>query len=80
MACKPVQISMEEDLLRQIEADPEAQAEGRSAFIRSAVRLYLRAKRRRQIDRAIVRAYASKQDQLLQEIEELMESQAWPGE
>jgi len=78
MSAKPIQLSMDEDLLREIDADPEAQSKGRSAFVRSAVRLYLEAKRRRSIDEAIRRAYDGKADALLDEIEDLIGAQSWP--
>jgi len=78
MPAKPVQISMDRDLLAQIDADPEVREKGRSAFVRSAVRLYLDAKGRRDIDARLVAAYGGKADELLVEAEELMGRQAWP--
>jgi metal-responsive CopG/Arc/MetJ family transcriptional regulator len=80
MTSKPVQISMDTDLLEQIDRDPEALEKGRSAFIRSAVKLYLTAKRRRAIDHQIARAYEGKADALQNEIVDLMGDQAWPKE
>jgi len=38
---RPVQISMDAALLRRIDADPEVRQRGRSAFIRSAIEMYL---------------------------------------
>jgi metal-responsive CopG/Arc/MetJ family transcriptional regulator len=78
MASRPVQISLDQDLLRRIAAEPEARRHGRSAFIRSALRLYLKAKERHDIDRAIRRAYSGKADELLEEAEALFEVQEWP--
>lgn len=75
---RPVQISLDEQLLKRIDADPEARERGRSAFIRSAVQLYLRAKQRRGIDDAIRRAYWDKADEMLSEIEDIMLGQTWP--
>jgi metal-responsive CopG/Arc/MetJ family transcriptional regulator len=46
MAAKPVQVSLDQELLRRIDRDPEARKLGRSAFIRNAVSTYLRAKER----------------------------------
>jgi metal-responsive CopG/Arc/MetJ family transcriptional regulator len=46
MSARPVQISLDSELLSQIDADPEVRERGRSAFIRSAVELYLKAKQR----------------------------------
>ena len=47
MPAKPVQVSIDADLLRRIDPDPETSEKGRSAFIRSAVSSYLEAKRRK---------------------------------
>ncbi len=79
MAARPVQISLDNDLLGQIDADPEVREKGRSAFIRSAVRLYLKAKERREIEARLAHAYAGEADALLNEIEGLMGRQSWPS-
>ena len=79
MSAKPVQVSIEEDLLRRIDADPETRGAGRSAFIRSASRLYLEAKRRRSVDETIARVYGDKAGELLSEVEDLLGAQAWPA-
>jgi metal-responsive CopG/Arc/MetJ family transcriptional regulator len=78
MATKPVQLSIDEDLLAQIDSDPDARQLGRSAFIRRAVRMYLRAKQRRQIDNAIEAAYGEAADEMLDEVEALLDAQVWP--
>lgn len=80
MPSHPVQISIDQELLRRIDADPETRRRGRSAVVRSALRLYLAAKRRRSIDAAIRRAYGGRADELLDEVTSLMEAQAWPDE
>ncbi|HKV07911.1 MAG TPA: ribbon-helix-helix domain-containing protein [Thermoanaerobaculia bacterium] len=81
MAVRPVQISMEPDLLDQIDADPEARERGRSAFIRSAVQLYLEAKRRQAIERQLAQAYAGEAaGNLLEEVETLISRQSWPND
>ena len=54
MPAQPVQVSIERALLKRIDMDPETKKRGRSAFIRSAVELYLKAKERRDIDHAQV--------------------------
>ena len=79
MPAKPVQVSIDKELLRRIDADPEARREGRSAFIRSAVRLYLEARRRREVDRAIVFAYGNQAAELLAEVEDLLGQEPWLG-
>lgn len=78
MPSQAVQVSIEKALLKRIDSDPETKKRGRSAFIRSAVELYLRAKERREVDHAIRGAYCGKQDELLAEIDDLIEVQAWP--
>ena len=80
MAARAVQISLDEDLLRRIDRDPEAKENGRSAFIRAATELYLRAKERRSVDDAIRSAYRGKADEILAEVEDLLGAQSWPDE
>jgi metal-responsive CopG/Arc/MetJ family transcriptional regulator len=71
---------MDSDLLEQIDADSEVREKGRSAFIRSAVQLYLKAKERREIEARLVQAYAGEAGSLLAEVEALMSQQAWPND
>lgn len=80
MSVKPVQISVETELLERIDRDPEARAKGRSAFIRSAVEIYLAAKERREIEERLARAYGGQDDAMLEEVVELLSGQAWPSE
>lgn len=80
MAAKPVQISLDTDLLERIDADPETRSRGRSAFIRSAVERYLAAKERRDIDRRIAAAYRGQADTMLRDISDLMDAQQWPDD
>lgn len=80
MTAKPVQVSIDTELLARIDDDPEARAKGRSAFIRSAVILYLRAKERRDIEARIAAAYGAESQAVQDEIADLVEAQAWPGE
>lgn len=77
---KAVQISIDPVLLARIDADPEVQERGRSAFVRSAVRQYLAAKERRAIDAALTEAYRGHAEELREEIDDLLAVQAWPGE
>ena len=78
MAARPVQISMDSGLLGQIDADPEAREKGRSAFIRSAVELYLKTKDRQQIEARLAQAYSDEAGSMLEEVEELLGVQSWP--
>lgn len=80
MPAKPVQVSIDLALLRRIDADPEARERGRSAFVRSAVTSYLRAKRRREIDAEISSAYTGAADAMLAEVADLLDAQAWPDD
>jgi metal-responsive CopG/Arc/MetJ family transcriptional regulator len=75
MGVKPVQVSIDGELLERIDRDPEARTKGRSAFIRSAVELYLTAKERRQVEERISRAYAGQGDAMLEEVVELLSGQ-----
>ena len=47
-------------------------------FIRSAVEMYLRAKRRQEIDARIASAYAERADELLEEVVDLTGARQWP--
>lgn len=69
---------MDSELLGRIDADPEARTLGRSAFIQSAVQLYLRAKERHKVEENLARAYGGEADPLLAEIEDLVDGQSWP--
>jgi metal-responsive CopG/Arc/MetJ family transcriptional regulator len=78
MPAKPVQVSIDAELLRRIDRDPETKARGRSAFIRSAVASYLEAKRRKDVDAAIRAAYGGVADAMEAEVAGLGDAQAWP--
>jgi len=78
MASRPIQISIDLDLLERIDADPETRERGRSAFLRSAAELYLSAKERHAIDEEIRRVYAGQADAMADEIAELLGEQEWP--
>lgn len=80
MPTQAIQVSMDQELLKRIDRDPEVKKTGRSAFIRSAVELYLKAKQRRRIDAEIGRAYEGCADRMLDEVAELVEAQEWPGD
>ena len=80
MGAKPVQISIDSELLRRIDDDPEARANGRSAFVRSAVEVYLAAKERREIEARLVKAYSGQADAMYDEVAELLGDQSWPNE
>ena len=56
MPVKPVQISLDTELLRQIDEDPETRERGRSSFVRSAIELYLKVKDRRRLEAQITAA------------------------
>jgi metal-responsive CopG/Arc/MetJ family transcriptional regulator len=75
---KPVQISIDEDLLRTVDRDPETKRRGRSAVVTSALRMYFENKRRRDVDAAILHAYGEVADSMADEIGPLIEAQAWP--
>ncbi len=80
MPARAVQISLDSSLLKEVDRTPEARKQGRSQVIATALRLYLRARKRKDTDAAITRAFSGKADELLREIEPMMESQAWPEE
>ena len=80
MPARRVQISLDADLLRRIDADPEVRERGRLVFIHSAIEMYVRARQRREIDDQFRKAYAGQADEMLAEISDLMDGQAWPLE
>jgi metal-responsive CopG/Arc/MetJ family transcriptional regulator len=80
MAAKPVQISLDAEILERIDADPEARAQGRSAFVRSAILRYFAAKARRDTDRAIAAAYGKAAGAAAAEVADLIDAQQWPDD
>ena len=54
---KAIQITLEEDLLRRLDADEKVKQIGRSALLRQLAREYLRRERERRIDEQYARAY-----------------------
>jgi metal-responsive CopG/Arc/MetJ family transcriptional regulator len=80
MPAKPIQISIDVELLERIDADPETRSRGRSAFVRSAIQRYLAAKGRRQLDLQIASAYKGRADAALDDAVDLMEAQEWPDD
>ena len=77
---RPVQVSMDQSLLKEIDADEESKKLGRSAFIARAVINYLRQKRERDVDARLIAAYAGKADELWAEAEPWINEQVWPPE
>lgn len=77
---KPVQISIDTALLRRIDADSEARATGRSAFISRAVVRYLRDKQSARVDAQFRIALAGKAEELLEELEPFLAGQVWDEE
>lgn len=57
---KPIQITFDERLLKQLDADPEVKRDGRSMVLRRAAFEYLRRKRRSSIAEAYRREYGKK--------------------
>jgi metal-responsive CopG/Arc/MetJ family transcriptional regulator len=55
---KPIQVLIDEPLLKRLDADEEVQQDGRSAVLRRAVAEYLRRKRKDRIAESYRRAYA----------------------
>ena len=78
MPTKAVLVSIDVELLRRVDAQPETRKRGRSAFVRSAIECYLRAKKRREIDEAISTAFADNADAMLDEVDVLLDAQTWP--
>ena len=58
---KPIQILIDEPLLRRLDADEEVPRLGRSEVLRRAADEYLRRRRSRRVTDAYRRAYANKE-------------------
>ncbi len=59
---KPIQVTVDEDLLRALDADERVQQVGRSALFRELARDHLRRERERCIDEQYARAYDGQSD------------------
>ncbi len=78
MATRPIQISIDEELLERIDRDPEVTQRGRSAFLRAAASFYLAAKEKREVDQRITAAYGDQGEAMIDEVAEFMDLQQWP--
>lgn len=58
MSMKAIQITVDEELLKAVDATEEARTKGRSALFRKAAAQYLRQRRNKQIAAAYARGYA----------------------
>jgi metal-responsive CopG/Arc/MetJ family transcriptional regulator len=76
---KPIQILMDEDLLRELDATEEVKRDGRSAVLRRAAAEYLLQRRRRAIREQYRRAYGGEGD-LGPELSGWEEQGTWPDE
>lgn len=71
---------MDPQLLRRVDADPEAKRKGRSAFIRAAIETYLRLREERAFDAQLRRAYEGRSAELEDEFRPTMDAQVWPSD
>jgi metal-responsive CopG/Arc/MetJ family transcriptional regulator len=76
---KPIQILVDEQLLRDLDADEEVRKHGRSAVLRRAAAEYLRRVRSRRIAEQYRRAYSEK-EQVSEELEGWASEGVWPEE
>jgi len=76
---KAIQFTLDEALLRRVDADPEVKARGRSAFLRNAINQYLGARRERSIRDTYRRGYRARPVRM-GEFDTSDESLAWPDE
>jgi len=74
---KPLQITMDEALLKRLDADEEVKRDGRSAVVRRAVAEYLRRRRRLQVAESYRRGYASG---VSEELADWVGEGTWPDE
>lgn len=76
---KAIQFTLDETLLKRVDADPEVRASGRSAFLRNAIEEYLKRRRERSIRDAYPRGYRAKPVRP-GEFETTTEALVWPDE
>ena len=76
---KPIQVLLDESLLKQLDGEEEVRRRGRSAVLRDAARAYLGRIRARRIARQYHRAYA-KAEPLGSEFEGWEAEGVWPEE
>jgi metal-responsive CopG/Arc/MetJ family transcriptional regulator len=74
---KGIQITIDEQLLMELDESEEAKRDGRSAVLRRALREYLRRRRRRSVAEQYHRAYAGS-NELGVELEGWEEEGEWP--
>ena len=74
---KPLQITMDEELLARLDADEEVQRDGRSAVIRRAIAEYLKARRRKRTAESYRRGYAAG---VSEDLAEWVTEVGWPDE
>jgi metal-responsive CopG/Arc/MetJ family transcriptional regulator len=80
MVARSVQISVDAELLAEVDRQEETKTHGRSAFIREALLMRLRAKRDEELDASYARGYAGKAKALLDDLGPLRKRQVWPEE
>lgn len=79
MYMKAIQITVDEDLLREIDQSPETRRDGRSAVFRRAAMAYLRQSRQADIAQRYATGYA-KDGSLGNELQGWEEQGEWPNE
>ena len=73
---KAIQISLDEKMLKELDRQPEAQARGRSAFVRAAIAELLRRRREAALDAQYRAAYTGARTP--SELEGWEGEQVWP--
>ena len=74
---KAIQITLDDELLRRLDADEEVRRDGRSAVLRRAAAEYLARRRKRAVAEQYARAYA-KDAGLGEEFSGWQDEGAWP--
>ena len=78
MTARSVQISVDAELLAEVDRQEETKKHGRSAFIREALLMLLSAKRNQEVDAKYARGYRGKAKALLKDLGPLRKRQVWP--
>ncbi len=76
---KAIQVTLDEDLLHDLDADERVRQIGRSALLRQLARDYIRCERERRIDEQYARAYGEGRG-MDAEWEDWEDSGDWPSD
>jgi hypothetical protein len=75
---KAVQVSFDQKVLKELDANAKSRRIGRSAFITQAVLLFMRVKKAKDLDDHFTQVYQGRAEEMAAEVREFDGSRAWP--